>query len=237
MITLYTFGPKFGWPDPSPYCLKALVLLKMSGHDFEVATANLQKAPKGKAPYMKDGDLTVPDSTFIRMHLETAHKIDFDKSLDEREKAVAWAFEKLCEDHLYWSLLSERWSIDENFNAGPVEFFDFVPALLRPLVVKMARRGVRRDLHGQGTGRHSRDEIIQLATRAIDHIAVFLGDKPYLMGKEPCGADASVFATLAQMTSDRFETPLITAVSKHNNLIAYRDRMLARYFPDFKPGS
>ena len=31
MITLYTFGPKFGLPDPSPFCMKALVLLKMAG--------------------------------------------------------------------------------------------------------------------------------------------------------------------------------------------------------------
>lgn len=234
MITLYTFGPKFGLPDPSPFCLKALVLLKMSGLDFELATASLQKAPKGKAPYMSDGDLIVPDSTFIRLHLETTNQIDFDKGLNAQERAVAWAFEKLCEDHLYWPLLHERWAKDANFNAGPIEFFQGVPAVLRPLVVSMVRRTVRRDLRGQGMGRHSGGEIVQLATRAIDHIAAFIGDKDYLMGKNPCGADASVFATLAEMTSEQFDTPLIAAVSKHKNLIAYRDRMMKRYFPDFE---
>jgi|GEM_PF-5415914 len=31
MITLYSFGPAFGLPDPSPFVMKAEVLLKMSG--------------------------------------------------------------------------------------------------------------------------------------------------------------------------------------------------------------
>jgi hypothetical protein len=31
MITLYTFGPAFGLPDPSPFVTKAEVLLKMAG--------------------------------------------------------------------------------------------------------------------------------------------------------------------------------------------------------------
>ena len=70
MITLYVFGPKFGLPDPSPFCMKALVLLKMAGVDFRTDTADLQKAPKGKAPYMDDNGTMVPDSTFIRFHLE-----------------------------------------------------------------------------------------------------------------------------------------------------------------------
>ena len=54
MITLYIFGPKFDLPDPSPFCMKALVLLKMAGLEFNTDTANLSKAPKGKAPYMDD---------------------------------------------------------------------------------------------------------------------------------------------------------------------------------------
>ena len=35
MITLHTFGPAFGLPDPSPFATKGLVLLKMSGLPFK----------------------------------------------------------------------------------------------------------------------------------------------------------------------------------------------------------
>ena len=33
-----------------------------------------------------------------------------------------------------------------------------------------------------------------LAARAIDAVALFLGDKRYFMGDRPCGADATVSA-------------------------------------------
>ena len=232
MITLYTFGPKFGLPDPSPFCMKALVLLKMAGVEFTTATADLRKAPKGKAPYMDDNGTIVPDSTFIRFHLENAYGTDFDDGLSDTERAVAWAFEKLCEDHLYWAIVRERWMADENFNAGPRQFFEAVPALLRPPVIAMVRRQVRRDLKGQGFGRHGEDEIVALASRGIDALAVFLGDKPYLMGARPSGADAIVFASIAGLLCELFDTPLRAATAKHENLVAYRDRLMSQYFPD-----
>ncbi len=232
MITLYTFGPAFGLPDPSPFCMKALMLLKMAGLEFRTETADLRKAPKGKAPYMDDNGTRIADSTFIRFHLESTHGIDFDAGLSEAERAAAWAFEKLCEDNLYWAIVYSRWLNDENFNAGPVQFFKAVPAPMRPFVVSMVRRQVRRDLKGQGYGRHSQAEADVLASRAIGHIAAYIGDKPYLMGDKPCGADAIVFATLASLLCDIFESPLLGATAKHKNLVAYCDRLMAQYFPD-----
>ena len=232
MITLYTFGPKFGLPDPSPFCMKALVLLKMAGLDYETGAADLQKAPKGKGPYMDDNGTIVADSTFIRIHFENTRGIDFDEGLSDAERTVAWAFEKLCADNLYWALVHSRWLRDDNFNAGPAQFFQVIPAPLRLIVVPMVRRQVRRDLKGQGFGRHSEAEVVELTTRGIDHIAAFLGDKPYLMGDKPCSADASVFPMVASMLCDLFETPLVGATAKHKNLVAYRDRLMGQYFPD-----
>jgi len=234
MITLYTFGPAFGVPDPSPFCMKALMLLKMAGLEFKTEPADLRKAPKGKAPYMDDNGTRIADSTFIRFHLESTYGIDFDAGLSEAERATAWAFEKLCEDNLYWAIVHSRWLNDENFQAGPVQFFKTVPALMRPFVVSFVRRQVRRNLKGQGFGRHSEAETGVLATRGIDHLAAFLGDKPYLMGDRPCGADAIVLATVASLLCDLFESPLLGATAKHKNLVAYRDRLMVQYFPDLE---
>ncbi len=68
MLQLSVFGPHFGLPDGSPFCIKALVLLKMSEQPFEVTKMNFSKAPKGKAPYLKDGDAVVADSHLIQQH-------------------------------------------------------------------------------------------------------------------------------------------------------------------------
>ncbi len=173
MITLYAFGPQFGLPDPSPFVTKAEVLLKMAKLPYEINLKGFRKAPKGKLPYIKDDAELIADSTFIRRHLETKHKIDFDRGLSAEQKAIAWAFEKLAEDHLYWAIVDARWTIDANFDKGPRKFFDVVPAPVRSLVVPMIRRKVRKHLHSQGMGRHSRAEIEELGTKSIDAIATY----------------------------------------------------------------
>jgi glutathione S-transferase len=233
MITLYTFGPGFGLPDPSPFVTKAEVLLKMAGVPYKTDAGGFSKAPKGKLPYISDDGTIVADSTFIRLHLEQKHGIDFDKGLSPAGRGVAWAFEKMCEDHLYWVLVDARWMIDCNFNAGPRRFFNAAPAVVRPAVIAMVKRKIRGYLKGHGMGRHSRAEIELLGIRTIDALSHFLAEKPYVMGQEPCGADATIFAFVAGTLCDRFETPIRTAAARHVNLVSYRDRLMRRFFPQF----
>lgn len=238
MITLYVAGRKFeGLPDPSPFVCKALVLLKMSGLPFQTKPADFGKAPKGKIPYIEDDGRLIGDSTLIRWHLEARHHADFDKGLSDADKATAWAFEKMCEDHLYWTVVESRWMDDANFEKGPKTFFAGVPAPIRPFVLAMVKRKVKKTLYAQGTGRHSKSEIERLGIRDIDALAAFLGDKPCLMGDAPCGADASVWSMIAGAMTPLFETPIRTAAEKHSNLVAYRDRGLKQWFPEVDAGS
>src|SRR6476661_2469468 len=119
MITLYSFGPGFGLPDPSPFVTKAEVLLKMAKLPYRIDTSGFKKAPKGKLPYIDDDGETIADSTFIRWHLEKKYKIDFDRGLSPEQRAIAWAFEKMLEEHLYWAVVHARWMDDVNFAKGP----------------------------------------------------------------------------------------------------------------------
>jgi len=97
VITLHTFGPAFGLPDPSPFVTKVEVLLKMAGLPYRTDTTGLRGAPKGKLPYIDDDGERVADSTFIRWHLENKYRIDFEKGLSPEQRAIAWAFEKMAE--------------------------------------------------------------------------------------------------------------------------------------------
>ncbi len=232
MITLYAFGPAFGLPDPSPFVTKAEMLLKMSGQPFRVDTGGFNKAPKGKLPYIDDDGEKVADSTFIRRHLEKKYGMDFDKGLTAEQRAVAWAFEKMAEDNFYWALLDSRWLDDGNFAKGPAKFFEKIPAFVRPPVVAMIRRSVRKRLQAHGMGKHSQAEIVALGTRSVDAIAAHLGAKPFFMGNEPTGADATMFAFAAGALCPHFETPLRTASERHDNLRRYVGRITARFYPE-----
>lgn len=236
MITLYTFGPYFGLPDASPFVMKAEVLLQMAELPYKTDANGFSKAPKGKLPYIADDGETIADSGLIRMHLEKKYNVDFDDGLSKRDRAIAWAIEKMCEDHLYWAGLHARWMIDENFDKGPRRFFDAAPAPLRPLIATLARRQFKRNLWGHGMGRHTIAEMEALAAPDLDAVADVLRDTPYLMGDKPCGADASVFSMIAHGLCPHFENGLRTHAEQRAHLVAYRDRLMAQYFPDFADG-
>jgi glutathione S-transferase len=50
------------------------------------------------------------------------------------------------------------------------------------------------------------------------------------MGEKPCGADATVFAFVANSLAPVFDTPIRTAAERHANLAAYKDRITRLYF-------
>ena len=231
MITLNAFGPMFGLPDPSPFVTKADVLLKISGVPFQSKFGSFRQAPKGKMPYIEDDGVKIGDSTLIRLHLEKKYSIDFDKQLSSTDKGVAWAVEKMLEDNLYWAIVHARWMNDVNFAKGPANFFKSIPAPVRPVITGMIRRKIRGNLHAHGLGRHSLNEIGELANRATDSLAAVIGDKPYLMGANKCGADATAFAFGAAVLCPLFDTPIQMHAAKHQNLVAYCERLRKEFYP------
>jgi glutathione S-transferase len=94
----------------------------------------------------------------------------------------------------------------------------------------MVRGSVRKSLHAHGLGRHNDSEITALANRGIDSLAAILGDKPYLMGAKPCGADATAFAFSGSLLCPLFDSPIIKHAQAQPNLVAYRDRLLKEFY-------
>jgi glutathione S-transferase len=231
-ITLHRFGSFLGTPDSSPFVIKVMVLLELAGLPYRCVRGNPFRAPKRLLPFIDDDGSRVADSTLIRFHLERKYGIDFDAALDAEQRAIAWAVERMCEEHLYFAMLEARWLDRANFENGLGRYmFGAVPVPVRPLAKAMLRRMNARRLSGQGIGRHSRDEIAALAAHDIDALAVLLGGRPHLMGDAPCGADATVFAFVTAILTPPLDMPLRAAMAAHPNLVAYRDRMTSRYFP------
>jgi glutathione S-transferase len=232
MITLYGFGPAPGLPDLSPFVMKAMTLLKFTGVEYTVDTTGFRRAPKGKLPYIDDDGVLVADSTFIRFHLERTRGTDFDAGLSPQERAQAWAVEKLCEDHLMWIVARHRWTDDENFARGLGPVFDrMLPAPARAPVKWAIRKGVSWRFWQQGVGRFTPAELAVLGRRDVETVATLIGDKPYLFGEAPCAADAAVFAMLTLLMDPASASPTRDAALSMHNLVAYRDRIMGRYFP------
>lgn len=228
MIVLASFGPLWGTPDPSPFVIKTEVQLKMAGLAYRKERRRPPEGPKGKVPFIVDDGEVIGDSVFIRDHIERKYGVDLDAGLSPRERALGWAAERVCEDHLYWATVFGRWAVPANFDKGPAIFFQGAPDEVR----EAAREGMGRTLHGQGFGRHSLAEVAELAGRSYAALATLIGDGPYLAGETLGGADASLFGCILAASTPFFDTPVREAVMRHPNLVAYRDRMLARFYPE-----
>jgi glutathione S-transferase len=233
MITLYGLGAGFGLPEISPYVTKTEVQLKMAGLAYIKHQAQPRQGPKGQVPFIDaDGEL-IGDSTFIRGYVERTFGVDFDEGLDARQRAEAWAVERMCENQLAWAGLHGRWLIPENFAKGPAQFFAGVPEAIRAQLSQDAVESVRGTVKAMGVGRHSEAEIVALGVRSLAALSVMLDDKPYLMGVRPCGADATVFGVLAFILTPFFDWELRRRAEGFVNLTAYVDRMMAQFYPEF----
>jgi glutathione S-transferase len=230
MLIFYGFGSAFGLPDPSPFVMKSEVQLRMAGVRYRFERARPPDGPKGKLPFIKVGAHRVGDSTFIRAHIEEAYGFDFDTALSAEQKAQGWAIERMLEDHLYFALLHARWLDDENFEKGPLHFFDGSPEG----AAQAARERVRRKLDAQGVGRHRGEEIAELGARSLGALSALLGEKDFLFGDRPSGADATAFAFAAGALTPFFDSPLRKRAERLENLAPYCARMMRRYYPEFK---
>ncbi len=233
MLKLSVYGPYFGMPDASPFCVKSLVHLKMSGLPFEETKMNFRKAPKGKAPYLQDGTEIIADSHFIMRHLETKHGVDFSGGYSPAELAKGWAAERMLEEHFYFLLVDERWLRDDNFWKGPYQYFGDAPAPIRPLIARMVRNKVRKTYHLQGLGRHTQDERFTLAKGDVMAIEDILGSNRYFLGDRISGVDATVFGFLWAASCSYFVSPLGDFIRSRPVVLDYLERMRAQFFPDY----
>ncbi len=233
MITLYQFPRLMGVPNMSPFCLKLETWLRMAEVKYEMReVADPRKAPKGKLPFIKDQNQIVADSGLIIRHMTKTYDIKLDATLSVADRAIALAFERLLEDHLYWVLLYNRW-VDDNWSKIKQEFFGHMPPVVKTLVPTMIQKKMQGDINSQGMGRHSKEEIYEFGIADLKAAGDFLGDKPYMMGGQPCSVDASLFGFTCNILNVPLRSPLKDYMSKCKNLVAFNQRMGKRYFPDF----
>jgi glutathione S-transferase len=243
VITVYHFGyPERTSPDLSPFCNKLLTWLRMSGIPYESRTGDVEKVPTRKLPVAEIDGRLIPDSSRIIAHLQRHDARALrDEHLDPRERASAAALQALMETKLYFCTLYMRWCDDDGFRTYRPILVDYgtrrapgwqkplVP-LIAPVLLMRARRMVRRQAWAQGTGRWTREDIVQTAIDGWQALGDYLGDRAYVMGDRPSSIDATAFAWIHTLTQQPMGGRIAEHVRGDPRLMAYHERMRERYW-------
>jgi glutathione S-transferase len=233
-VELHQFPPFWGLPNGSPFCLKLETWLRLADVPYESRYAHApQKGPKKKMPYVVvDGDV-IGDSNLIIEELKRRFEVDPDAELTREQRARAVMLQALMEDHLYWAF---AWGVFVD-DAGWVHsraMFDDLP--LSPLVSKIVRRAIRKQIWTTGMGRHTPAEITGFARRALDALSDALGDQPYLLGDQPATIDATGYGFVTLCIKPPIESPMFEHARSLDNLAAYQDRLEQAYWKE-APGT
>lgn len=237
MVIVYTFSSAWDAVDLSPFVLKLLTWMRMTGVAHRAERGDIRKAPKRKLPYIDDGERLLGDSSLIIEHLlakGVASPLAGD-ALSPVDAAIATAFKGMIECELYFVIVYSRWIHPHGFRTySPVLKEAIarmgVPRLFTGLALWYLRRQMVRQLYQQGMGRHEPSVVLAKGKRQVDAIAAYLGDKAYFMGDEPATIDATVFAFVDSLTNTPLFPELTEHVERHDNLVRYRKRMRDRYW-------
>ena len=204
-ITLYQFAGLEGLESGSPFCIKVHRALCAKGLQYAVrnvgSPGEMKRINPGKikVPVLEyDGELTT-DSTRIIELLEDKHPDPPLLPADPAARARVQLLEDWADEALYWFPVHLRWQDDANFQVLVKAFFAKLPLPMRWFVPGVVRKGVLKQLNGQGLGRLPQAEVLVLLEGHCQMLEQLLSDETYLTGDALTAADLAVFGPLAAL--------------------------------------
>ncbi len=235
MLKLITFPPAFGAPSMSPFGTKVMCLLNMSGAEWTVHYAgDTRKSPKKKLPVLKDGARVIADSNAIREYLEEKLDVDFDKGLDVKQRATSYMLIKMLEEHSYFIGLIERYETEENWQLVRHQIFAKAPKWVDFLLANKIRKKMLGQAEAQGVGRHSNAERLAMVKADLAALRTVLGDKDFLFGAKPTGADATAVPFLVTLAHAPSSTEISRFCAADKVLMDYIERGKAAMYQGLK---
>ncbi len=228
MLKLVVLPGAFGVRNVSPFCLKIEMLLTSLGLPFEMEElADPRKAPKGKLPFLYDGDTCIADSELIAEYINEKTDGRVYAGLTPAQKAQGLALTRLAEEHLYWTGVASRW-LDDAWWPNVVEgFFHIIPKPLRGLGSGMARREMKKTYHLQGLGRHSLEDQKAFARRDLQALEDSVPEQGFLFGESPGYFDFAVASLIAGMVDNQPPTWFTELARPYQKLMDYTERVQA----------
>lgn len=231
MIILHTM-PRIGWGhlNPSPFCMKVEVWLRLAGVEYRAAPTLLAaRAPRKKLPWIELDRQRLADSEVIIHALAREHGDPLGDA--GGPTGSGHLLRRTFEESFYFGLVAERWLDEAVKRVYTSALLAGLPAPLRPLTRTLAERALSRQLWEQGTGRRSLAEIAEGMKADLTAASEHLGDAMFFGGETPRALDATMYSFLSNVWHIPVETRAKQTVSRLPRLVAYLYRMERRLGP------
>lgn len=206
--TLITFRRGFDEPSVSPFCVKAMILLEMSGCPWQRKDiTDASKMPYGKVPVLSVNKDLVPESDRIEEWLSRGGA-DFYPGCSTVQRAVGMATIRMVEEGLRLGLVHDRWIDEACWNQTWPVLFAPLPGVLRKQVAQMVRKSVKGTLKSHGVGRWSNEDRLFKANHDLEALGGILGGSRYFLGDVPTAVDAAVLPVLSAIDHSPVATDL-----------------------------
>lgn len=233
MITLIQFPHAKNQPSFSPFCLKLETYLKITNVPYENKfTVSMKDSKKKKMPIILDQGELIEDSDFIIHHLKQQHGVDLDKHLSDEQKAVARAFQLLCEKSIVDIVMYFRWVDKENWPKFREIVFRGAPWLIKVTVANGMAKNIEKTLYKHGIGRFTDSEKLKILNDNLTAISNYLGSQTYFFGDQVSSIDVILFSTLVQVRSRGAVRQFESTLDAYPNLKNYLERFRQVYWPE-----
>ena len=216
----------------SPFGTKLATWFRVTGTPHElVVEDDPRKGPKKKSPWIVENGRAFGDSELIIEHMEREYDVSCDRGLTERELAEGLALRRMFEEHFAQILDYAMFCTDEGWEQSRAHFH-FLPAVVRLLLLDVIRKDFIKESYIRGIGRHTGSEIAKFAAADLQAASTLLGDKPYIFGDEPTTTDCSLYGFLSITLWAPIPYFGQDELKRHPNLVAFCERIRARYWAD-----
>lgn len=266
-VAVYVFRGSGLTVSSSPFSTKIISYLRLAGIPHNVYVADPMKAPKKKVPYIVHDGNTIGDSQLIIRYLENTFNVaEMAKQivsckeyptlvtkpfvafadLSSGDQAISDMVRLLCEQELYWGLVSCRWFGTQGVGKSEslwtntvANYFTDIPSFIRGPLTSLIRASVWHDAWGHGLVRHSPDDQIYLLKRALKALNTTIGTKRFVLGDFPAECDCISFGTLQPLLDDSKWPNEITLYirAECKNLVRYMTSIREELFIDMAPGA
>lgn len=217
----------------SPFCMKLETFMRMAKIPYEKDSLFMRSSKTHKVPWIEYNGQTVNDSKLCIHFLTKEFEVDMDNDLTPEQRGIGRCVATTLEENAFWAMVYYRWFTNGETIADLM--LGWIPTPFRYWLFRWRRRTVASYMYGHGIGRHSEQDIFDIAVRDLRAVSAILGDKQYLFGSKPSSYDAAVFGVITAMNAfDMASSPLLKVIKTElTNLWKHNQRMKKVYYPDW----